>query len=135
MSLLQPLVYTMRGNGDCSTSAGFVHEVGEVPFTGTVTGVRCYPTTSEAGHGSNHHTFTLTNHATGSGTTVIATQTSDTDATGDAALVADTQYDVTLSAVANATVVTAGDVLEFKDVVGGTITANNIGYEIDITRS
>lgn len=82
--------------------------LGAAPFTGRVTGVSFFPEGASTGDNTNFRTYTLVNKgAAGAGTTVIATiaLTTGND------LVASDEKAAVMSVVANATLVTAGDVL------------------------
>lgn len=88
----------------------------EAPFAGTVTGVTYTPDANITGAATNHRRVALINRgATGAGTTVIAELSYDTGING----VAGDEQALTLSVVADATDVAAGDILAwFSDAVG-----------------
>jgi hypothetical protein len=107
--------------------------VGEAPYAGTVTSVSITPEGAMTGDNTNKRTLTLVNKGqTGVGTTVIATLDFVTGING----VAFDEKAFTLSAVANATVVAAGDILAVVETVGGSGLANPGGLvQVEITRS
>lgn len=89
----------------------------EAPFAGTVTAVNYHPEAAITGANTNSRTVTLYNRGqTGSGTTVVA-QLAFVSGVNAA------QYGakaITLSAVAGATTVVAGDTLEWNSAAVGT---------------
>jgi hypothetical protein len=103
--------------------------VAEAPEDGTVTSVSYTP---DAAATATKRTYTLVNRGQdGTGTTVIATF----DGVTGANLVAGDEKDFTLSAVANATNVTAGDELALAEAVTSTGTANPGGLlQVEIAR-
>lgn len=107
--------------------------VGEAPFAGVVTGVTFTPEAAMTGNTTNGRTMTLVNKgAAGVGTTVIATLGFITGVDG----VAFDEKAFTLSVVANATTVAAGDILAVVEVTPGTGIANPGGrIEVEIAPS
>ena len=108
--------------------------VGEAPFAGEVTGVSITPEAALTANGTNYRTFTLVNKGqAGAGTTVIATFATDTPTTDD--LVAFDEKNLTLSAVADATDVAAGDILAVVETVAASGVAHS-GYkcQVEISR-
>lgn len=107
--------------------------VGEAPFALTVTGVSFTSEAAVTGATATARTFTLVNKGqAGAGSTVVATlaliDTVD--------LVAYDEKAFTLSVVAGATTVAAGDVLELHEVVAGAGTAHSGGQvQVDYTRA
>jgi hypothetical protein len=106
--------------------------VAEAPEDGTVTSVSYTPDAAATGATATKRTYTLVNRGQdGTGTTVIATF----DGVTGANLVAGDEKDFTLSAVANATNVTAGDELALAEAVTSTGTANPGGLlQVEIAR-
>lgn len=106
--------------------------VAEAPEDGTVTGVSYTPDAAATGATGTKRTYTLVNRGQdGSGTTVVATF----DGITGANLVAGDEKDFTLSVVANATNVTAGDELALAEAVTSTGTANPGGLlQVTIAR-
>lgn len=95
--------------------------VGDSPFDGTVTGCTFTPEAAITGATATKRTLTLVNKGqVGLGTTVIATLDFVTGVNG----VAFDEKAFTLSAVAGATTVAAGDVLALVETIASTGTAN-----------
>lgn len=91
--------------------------VGEAPFAGTVTSVTYAPVAAITGAATNNRTLSLVNRGqSGAGSTVIA---SLNYANGTNAAAFD-ENAITLSVVAGATTVAAGDVLEWRSTHIGT---------------
>lgn len=108
--------------------------VGEAPFAGEVTSVKIVPEAALTAHATNYRTFRLVNKGqAGSGTTVVASFATDTVTTDD--LAAFDEKALTLSAVADATDVAAGDVLAVDETVAASGVAHS-GYRVivEITR-
>lgn len=108
--------------------------LGEAPFAGTVTSVSYTPEAAITGHATETRTLTLVNKGqAGLGTTVIATLAFLAGING----VAFDEKAFTLSAVALATVVAAGDILAFVSThTGSTGLADPGGLcQVEITRS
>lgn len=102
--------------------------IGEAPFAGTVTEVRIVPEAALVAHGTNYRTFRLINKGqAGAGSTVVASHATDTPTTDD--LAAFDEKSLTLSVVAGATTVAAGDVLAVDETVAGTGVAHS-GYKV-----
>lgn len=90
--------------------------VGEAPHAGTVTRAAYIPTTAVTGANTDTRTITLVNRGqAGAGTTVVATLA----LTSGVNVSADDAKDMTLSAVAGATTVAEGDVLELVSTHAG----------------
>lgn len=89
-----------------------------VPFDGVVTSVTFIPEADITGQATNYRTFRVVNTgADGNGTTVVASLAFSSGS------VTATDFDekpVTLSVVAGATTVAAGDVLKWDETVTGT---------------
>lgn len=129
-----PNVKTLEATIPAATIAADVDQtVTEAPFAGTVTGVKLVPEAAVTGDNTNTRTFTLVNKGqTGAGTTVIATLALTTGVN----LVAFDEKAFTLSAVAGATTVAAGDVLAVVEVHAASGLAHSGGRVlIDIARS
>lgn len=107
--------------------------LGEAPFAGTVTAVSFIPEAAITGNTTNTRTLTLVNKGqAGAGSTVVATLAFIATVDG----VAFDEKPFTLSVVANATTVVAGDVLAVVETVAGTGLANPGGLvQVDITRA
>lgn len=105
--------------------------IGEAPFAGTVTEVTFIPEATLAAHASNIRTFRVVNKGSdGSGTTVVASRSTVTS-NGQTAF---DEWTVTLSAVAGATTVAAGDVLIFDETIGASGVAHSGGrVKVQIT--
>lgn len=129
-----PNVKTLEATIPAATIAADVDQtVTEAPFAGTVTGVKLVPEAAVTGDNTNTRTFTLVNKGqSGTGTTVIATLALTTGVN----LAAFDEKAFTLSAVAGATTVAAGDVLAVVEVHGGSGLVHSGGRVlIDIARS
>lgn len=128
--LVRPLQTTVPALG-----AGVAGDqtIGEAPFAGTVTGASFTPEAAVTGDNTNTRTLTVVNKgAAGAGTTVVATLAFTTGNNG----VAFDEKAFTLSVVAGATTVAAGDVLAVVEAVAGTGLANPGGLvQVEITRS
>lgn len=108
--------------------------VGEAPFAGTVTAVTYTPEAAITGANTETRTFTLVNKgAAGAGTTVVATLAMTSGVNG----VAFDEHSTTLSVVAGATTVAAGDILAFVSTHSGSTGLADPGgmVEVEITRS
>lgn len=103
------------------------------PFAATVTKVALVPEAAVTGDNTNLRTFTLVNKGqSGAGTTVVATLALTTGVN----LVAFDEKLFTLSAVAGATTVAAGDVLQLNEVVTASGLAHSGGRVIvEFTRA
>lgn len=135
MSETAPAVHVVERSVPAA-AAGADAEVnlGVMPFAGTVSAVSYVPDTVLTGANTDSRTGTLKNKgAAGSGTTTVASKafTSGVNAPADAATT------ITLSAVAGATTVAAGDVLAWQSThVGSTGLADPGGLlHVEITRS
>ena len=105
----------------------------EAPFAGTLTKAAIVPEAAATGDATNNRTFTVVNKGQdGSGTTVMATLA----LAAGVNLVAFDEKVFTLSVVANATTVAAGDDIVVAEVHGGTGLAHSGGRVIlEFTRS
>lgn len=129
-----PLTRTAEGTFPAATIAANQDTViTEAPFAGTVTKVAIVPEAAVTGDNTNTRTFTLVNKGqAGAGTTVVATLALTTGVN----LVAFDEKLFTLSAVANATTVAAGDVLLLNEVVTASGLAHTGGRcIIEFTRA
>lgn len=127
-----PNVRVMEATVPAATIAATQDQViCEAPFAGTVTKVDIIPEAALTANATNYRTFRVINKGqAGAGTTVVASFATDTPTTDD--LVAFDEKELTLSVVAGATTVAAGDVL----VADETVTASGIahsGYRIRVT--
>lgn len=105
--------------------------IGEAPHAGTVSEVTIIPEAAVTAHATNYRTFRVVNKGqAGAGTTVVASFATDTVTTDD--LAAFDEKTVTLSAVAGATTVAAGDVLVADETVAASGVAHG-GYTIKVT--
>lgn len=117
---------TLEASIPAQGTAGTVQDtvIGEVPFAGTVTEVTYIPEAAVTAHATNIRTFRVVNTGqAGAGTTVVASRSTVTS-NGQAAF---DEWTVTLSAVAGATTVAAGDVLIFDETVGASGVAHGGG--------
>jgi hypothetical protein len=107
--------------------------VTEAPFDATVTKCSLIPEAAVTGDNTNTRTFTLVNKGqAGAGTTVVATLALTTGVN----LVAFDEKLFTLSAVAGATSVVAGDVLQLNEVVAASGLAHSGGrVVVEFTRA
>lgn len=107
--------------------------VTEAPYDATVTKVALVPEAAVTGDNTNTRTFTLVNKGqSGAGTTVVATLALTTGNN----LVAFDEKLFTLSVVAGATTVVAGDVLLCNEVTAGTGLAHSGGrVVVEFTRA
>lgn len=135
MSELSPLTKTFSAVIPATgATADFVVAICEAPFAGTVTAVKYVADTAITGANTDSRTGRLHNRGqAGAGTTVVASKAFTLAV--DAA-----QYDataITLSAVAGATTVAAGDVLTWESLhVGSSGLADPGGTVlVTITRS
>ena len=128
-----PLVQKFEAEiGACAVGADFAKPI-RVPFAGTVTSVTYAPVAAITGAATNNRTISVVNHAQdGTGTTVVA---SLNFASGVNAAAFD-EKDITLSVVAGATTVAAGDILEVRSLHIGTGIADPGGTAfVEISRS
>lgn len=130
-----PLTRTLEATVPAQATAATTQDqvVGEAPFAGTVTAASITPEAASAADATNNRTWSLINKGSaGLGTTVIATHQTTTGG----ALVAFDEKALTLSVVANATTVAAGDILVIAETVTGTGQAHS-GYQVavEITRA
>jgi hypothetical protein len=107
--------------------------VTEAPFDATVSKCALVPEAAVTGDNTNTRTFTLVNKGqAGAGTTVVATLALTTGVN----LVAFDEKLFTLSAVAGATSVVAGDVLQLNEVVAASGLAHSGGrVVVEFTRA
>lgn len=107
--------------------------VGEVKEAGVVSAVSFTPEAASTGDDSNKRTYTLINKGQdGTGTTVVAT----IDLVSGVNLAAFDEKDATLSVVAGATTVAAGDILAWKSLHTGTGLVDPGGIvKVEIARS
>lgn len=108
--------------------------VGEAPFAGTVTSVSYVPEAAITGHDTETRTLTLVNKgAAGAGTTVVATLAFVASNDG----VAFDEKAFTLSVVANATTVAAGDILAYVSAHTGSTGLADPGGKVmcELTRA
>lgn len=130
-----PRVETLKANVPAVAAASDADQsIGEAPFAGEVTGVSYTPEANITGANTETRTFTIVNKgADGNGTTVIATlaMTSGVNSTDF------NESAMTLSVVADATDVAAGDVLAFVSTHSGSTGLADPGglVEVEITRS
>lgn len=104
--------------------------IGEVSHAGTVSEVTIVPEAAVTAHATNYRTFRVVNKGSaGAGTTVVASFATDTVSTDD--LVAFDEKALTLSVVAGATTVAAGDVLVADETVAASGVAHG-GYKIKV---
>lgn len=107
--------------------------ISEAPFAGTVTAASFTPEAAITGDNTNTRTLTIVNKgAAGAGTTVVATLAFTTGVNG----VAFDERQFVLSAVAGATTVAEGDILQVNEVIAASGLANPGGLvQVEITRS
>lgn len=114
--------------GTAGTTQDFV--IGEAESGGTVTEVTIVPEAAVTGNATNYRNFRVVNKGqSGVGTTVVATFATSSTPAND--LVAFDEKAATLSVVAGATTLTAGDVL----VADETVAASGVlhgGYTIKV---
>lgn len=104
-----PLIKTLEATVPGATIAATdSFAIGEAPFAGTVTGISYTPDAASTGDNTHFRTYTVVNKGpTGVGTTVMGTLALTTGVD----LVAFDEKAFTLSVVANALTVAAGDVI------------------------
>jgi hypothetical protein len=131
-----PNVKTIQATVPAQGTAGTAQDqvISEAPFAGTVTAARLIPEAALTADNTNNRIFRVINKGqSGSGTTVVATYQSNV-AGGN--LVAFDEKPMTLSAVAGATTVAAGDVLAIDETVAGSGVAHSgFRVEVDISRT
>lgn len=134
MSLQAPLSYdrwatapAVSGGADATTV------IAEAPFDGTVSAVTYAPVSAITGANTNTRLVQLVNKGqSGSGTTVVASLQFDSGVNAAAS----DEKAITLSAVAGATTVVAGDVLAWVSTHVGTGIADPGGMvDVTFTRS
>lgn len=113
-------------------AAAAVTTVGEAPFAGTVSEATLTFEANVTGHDTDKRTFTLVNKgADGNGTTVVATL----DLVAGVNALDFDEKPMTLSVVADATDVAAGDVLALVEAVAGSGLVNpGAALQVVITR-
>lgn len=129
-----PYVKTNEATVPAATIAQAIDQaITEAPFDATVTRVALVPEAAVTGDSTNSRTFTLVNKGqAGVGTTVVATLALTTGVN----LVAFDEKLFTLSVVAGATSVVAGDVLQLNEVVVALGLAHSGGrVVVDFTRA
>lgn len=129
-----PFTRTLEATIPAATIAANVDQaITEAPFDATVTKVALVPEAAVTGDNTNTRTFTLVNKGqAGAGTTVVATLALTTGVN----LVAFDEKLFTLSVVAGATSVVAGDVLQVNEVTAASGLAHSGGRVIiEFTRA
>jgi hypothetical protein len=129
-----PFTRTIEATIPAATIAADVDQaITEAPFDATVTKVALVPEAAATGDNTNFRTFTLVNKGqAGAGTTVVATLALTTGVN----LVAFDEKLFTLSVVAGATSVVAGDVLQVNEVHTASGLAHSGGRVIiEFTRA
>lgn len=129
-----PYTRTIEATIPAATIAAAADQaITEAPFDATVTKVALVPEAAVTGDNTNSRTFTLVNKGqAGVGTTVVATLALTTGIN----LVAFDEKLFTLSVVAGATSVVAGDVLQVNEVVAASGLAHSGGrVVVEFTRS
>lgn len=130
-----PLVRTLEATVPAVAAGSDADQtIGEAPFAGTVTAASFVPEAAMTGHDTESRTLTIVNKgAAGAGSTVVATLAFVASNNG----VAFDEKAFTLSVVANATTVAAGDILALVSThVGATGLADPGGkVQVEITRS
>lgn len=119
--------------GSVGATADLTSPVAEAPFDGVVSGVEYIPTSVLTGADTNSRTGTLYNRGqSGSGTTVVASKAF----TAGVNAPANDNTAITLSAVAGATAVAKGDILDWESLhVGASGLADPGGIlRVTITR-
>lgn len=123
-----PLVQKLEATIPAQGTAGTVQDqiIGKAPFAGTVTAVSLVAEANVAADATNNRTYRVINKGqAGAGTTVIASHQTTTGG----ALTAFDEKAATLSVVAGATTVAAGDILAADETVTGTGQAHT-GYKV-----
>jgi hypothetical protein len=116
---------TIPAQGTAGTAQDQV--IGEASFAGAVTEALIVPEAAVAANATNFRTFRVVNKGQGgAGTTVVASLS-----TAATSLVAFDEQQLTLSAVAGATTVAAGDVLVADETTSGTGVAHG-GYTVRV---
>lgn len=129
-----PLIRRLQATIPAQTATTAADQsIGEAPFAGTLTSATFTPEAAITGATSTARTFTIVNKGlTGAGTTVMATLAYITSTNG----VAFDEQAFTLSAVAGATTVAAGDILVCAEADISTGTASPGGMvALEITRA
>lgn len=131
--LVRKLEATVPAQGTANATQDQV--LAEVPFDGTVTGVRLIPEANLTAHATNYRTFRVVNKGqSGSGTALVAYFATDTPTTDN--LTAFDEKALTLSATPANLAVAEGDILVADELVAASGVAHS-GYKIqvDISRS
>lgn len=130
-----PLVRKLESSIPATAAASdYDQTVGEAPFAATVTDVSYVPEAAITGANTETRTLTLVNKgAAGAGTTVVATLAFTSGVNG----VAFDEKALTLSVVAGATTVAAGDVLAFVSTHSGSTGLADPGgkAQVELTRA
>lgn len=130
-----PLVQSAQATIPATAAAvDYDQTVAEAPFAGTVTAVTYTPEAAITGANTETRTFTLVNKGqAGAGTTVVATLAMTSGVNG----VAFDEKALTLSVVALATVVVAGDILAFVSTHSGSTGLADPGgrVQVEFTRA
>lgn len=130
-----PLVRTLQATVPAVAAASDADQsIGEAPFAGTVTAASFTPEANITGANTETRTLTIVNTGSdGNGTTVVGTLalTSGVNPTDF------NEQAFTLSVVANATTVAAGDILKYVSTHSGSTGLADPGglVQVDITRS
>jgi hypothetical protein len=129
-----PLTQTLQARvAAVAAGSDATENVAEAPFAGTVTGASYTPDATITGAATNNRTISIVNKAQdGTGTTVVATLSfgNGTNIAGS------DEGALTLSVVAGATTVAAGDELAFVSTHVGTGIADPGGLvQVQVTRS
>lgn len=131
-----PNIQKIEANVPAATIAATQDQtVGKAPFAGEVTAAYIVPEAALTASATDYRTWSLINKGQdGNGSTVIASFASDTVTTDDLA-----DFDekaLTLSVVADATDVAAGDILAIAETVTGNGIAHS-GYKVivEVSRS
>jgi len=97
------------------------------PIKCVINSIHLVTSSAVAAHATDIHTSTVTNlGSAGSGSTTVATQTTDSDVSGSAAITAKVPWPLTLSETAAALEVAEGDVLQIAPTEGGTATSGDL---------
>lgn len=134
MSDTTPLIKSYKGNLPATAAASdYDQSIAEAEYAGTVTAISYTPEANITGNTTETRTMTLVNKGSdGNGTTVVGTLafTTGVNATDF------NESAFTLSVVANATTVAAGDILAAVSTHGGSTGLADPGglIQFDITR-
>lgn len=127
---VQSLKFTVPGATIAATDS---FALGKVPFAGTVTAISYTPDAASTGDNTNKRVYTVVNKGqAGAGTTVIGTL----DLVTGVNLVAFDEKAFTLSVVAGATTLVAGDVLALvSTAVGSGLVDPGGTIQVDVSRT